>query len=386
MLGGVATPWTVSGASGTNADLRFSARGQGCRVCGALLGATLAASTLGGAPFALAQQVNTSATPESEPVVVALEIAPSFCGELAEVIDEVALRSPRIRLVSGDTADNRVTVAGAASGLEATVALRERSGRVSTRELRANKSCEELVRAVGFVIAVTYDPPAPEVDTESEREPVPEPPPKPAAAPRPTTRPVTPVDVPSGAPDVSDRDPAPSDPAGRTSRQWRVGLGGAAAWGVAPELMWGGALFAAVNWGDAVGPLGLLRLEAQVDLAPQREFVGGSAEFRRVTGELFLAPDWRLGRLGLAPGLSGRAGLLQARGSSTVDQQSYDRIWVEAGAGLLSRLELFSGWSLEAEARLSKPLTRYAFQFDPVVFHRVSSWLGHVGIFASKTF
>lgn len=315
-------------------------------------------------------------------MVVGLEVAPSFCGERAEVVDEVALRSSRIRLVSGETTDNRVTVAGAASGLEATVALSERSGRVLRRELRA-RSCEELVRAVGFVISVTYDPPAPESEPEPEpepeREPVPEPPPKvEPVKPRPTVRVVTQPET-----DVS------SPPSGATdgdSRGWRIGLGGASVWGVAPEPMWGVAAFVAVNWGDGAGPLGLVRLAAQADLAQQKVFTGGSAEFQRWTGELFLAPEWRLGRFGLAPGVSGRAGILQARGSSTIDQASYDRIWVEVGAGVLGRVELFSGWSLEVEGRVSKPLTRYAFQFDPVVFHRVSSWLGHVGIFASKAF
>lgn len=377
--GWAATPWTLRGDSGTNQDLRFSTRGQSRRVCrAARLSATLAVSTFGGAPLALAQQVNASGTSEQESVVVEVAIAPSFCGEFAPVLDEVALRSPRIRMRDGETADNRVSVEGGVSGFEATVVLTERSGRTLRRELRA-RTCEELIRAVGFVIAVTYDPPAPEIDAEPEREPVPEPPPKVAPVkPRPTVPFAT-------QPETDISPPSPSE-SSRAAGGWRVGVGGAAVWGVAPEQMWGGAAFVAVNWGDDVGPLGLVRLAAQADLGQQRDFTGGSAEFRRWTGELFLAPEWDLGRFGLAPGVSGRAGLLQARGSSTVDQQSYDRIWVEVGAGLLGRLELFSGWHLEAEGRVSKPLTRYAFQFDPVVFHRVSSWLGHVGIFASKAF
>lgn len=314
----------------------------------------------------------------------------TFCSTVDDVELEVTRRSPRIRFVAPvGSASRRVTIAGQAGmGAEpvgAVVELRTEGEAELNRELWA-KSCDELVRAVGFVISITYDPPAPAaVEAVSE----PEPPPRAEVKPKPPS--VTPVQaVPrqerghdvglDASPEAADLGLAADE------SRWRLGLGGSAAFGIAPSALWGGSAFAAMSWGPSYGAGGLVRIGVGGDVSSARGFAGGVAAFQRYTGELALGPEWHLGAVHFGAAAVGRAGLVRARGRSTIQPQSHDRPWAEAGAAVLGRTEFLQGWYLEAELAVSKPLTRYAFQFDPLVFHRVSSWLTHVGIAASAAF
>jgi hypothetical protein len=262
---------------------------------------------------------------------------------------------------------------------------------VADTELRRDlwaKSCDELVRAVGFVISVTYDPPSPDVLESIDEASAPS-----SDATTVATKANPPASVtvvrpqpPSANPEFDVKEQADGGVGQADGAQWRIGLGGTAGWGVAPSPLWGAAGFAAMSWGPAYGAGGVLRIALEGDFSRAEGFSGGVATFRRWSGALALGPEWHLGAAHLGVAVTGRAGLIQAQGRSTLEPKSYDRPWLEAGAAVLGRVELVAGCYLEADLAVSKPLTRYAFQFDPVVFHRVSSWLTHVGIAASAAF
>lgn len=347
---------------------------------------------LAAVPAALAQPTEVSGAQRQASDVLPVEVSlgPAFCASMGDIEREVTRRSPRVHFVAPTGTEPRqvVVTRQGAEQFGATVMLRTVADVELRRELSA-KSCEDLVKAVGFVISVTYDPPSPEAaGPEAGREPpLAEPAPKPVAP-----KASSPAALTTPAPVSAERDPEfdyaePGDIGSRGGTStWRVGLGGAATWGVAPRSLWGAAAFAAMSWGPRFGAGGLVRISASGDFHGAAAFPGGVAVFRRWSGELAVGPEWHLGGVHLGVAATGRAGLLRAAGRSTLEPQSYDRLWLDAGAAVLGRAELFDGWFLETELGLGKPLTRYAFQFDPIVFHRVSSWLIHVGIAASAAF
>lgn len=354
--------------------------------------ATFAVATLGVVPAGLAQTGGTG-SPEvvaAEPLPVAVEVGTTFCAAVEAVQSEVTRRSPRIRFVPPGGAELRQVRVGGPSGPNGgsyfgTVSLRTTAGAEFQRELEA-KTCEDLVRAVGFVISVTYDPPAPEALPPGDG-PAEVPATSAADTPEPAPAPTAVGSTKGKAPDPTDvlEVPGPGEAPGSVP-QWRVGLAGSALWGVAPSVMLGGAGFVALGWGPERGAGGLVRILFAGDVGGAEAFPGGVAAFQRWSGQLALGPEWHLGAVHLGLAATGRAGVVRAEGRATVEPQRYDRLWLDGGGSVLARVEVLAPWHLETELALTKPLTRYAFQFDPVVFHRVSSWLVHAGIAASVAF
>ncbi len=333
---------------------------------------------------AFAQSSGASAPP-TVPLPVQVTVAASFCASAADVEAEVTRRSPQLRFVPSSAA-RQATIDGqardASGQVGAVLVLRTEMGLVQNRELWA-KSCDDLVKAVGFVVSVTYDPPEPQ-PLEAAPEPSPEP--QATSAPPPAPKP-TPVAA-ERRRLRSDADPSPSGPraADQEPATWRGGLGGNAVWGVAPGPMWGGGAALAVSWGPRFGVGGVARLAASGQVGGPDTFTGGVATFRRWSAELAVGPEWHLGVAHLAAVVTGRAGLLEAVGSSTIEAGSYDRPWFDAGGSILARIELGAGFQVEGELGLARPFTRYAFQFDPFVFHRVSTWLPSAGVLLSIAF
>lgn len=351
---------------------------------------TVAVSVLMTASGAFAQSTTASDGAASrEPLPVEVTIEPAFCGRLDDVEREVTRRSPRVHFVSPTGSRRRQVSLGApasagAGRVGATVVLRTGSEQQS-RELWA-KSCDDLVRAVGFIISVTYDPPSPELvepngeastgaDAVNRESTETEPNPAPASLVEPTNRESS-LEI----DDLPERNPD------REAGRWRGGLGGAAVWGMAPSATVGAVGFVALSVGAVEGLGAMARVMVGGDFASAQPFEGGEAEFQRWSGQLLVGPEWHVGGFDLGIGATGRAGVIRAQGRSTTEPRSYDRLWLDVGGSVVARLGLSPHWSLEAEVGVSKPLTRYAFQFDPVVFHRVSSWLGHVGLAASVGF
>lgn len=346
-------------------------------------------------------QTHASAAGEQDPspLPIAARVEGEFCSTLEAVEFEAARRSPRLRLLRDVPAEKgRVSIEGRRSvertGAGANLLLDVPGQAPRLRELWA-KDCDELVRAVGFVISVTFDPPAPEPNEPAA-------PSAPDASKEPTqSEKATLEGAGSAAPSLGSaplRGEAPTrrrsmedegryaEPGGGPSTaQWRAGLGGSAAFGVSPNPLWGASAFLDVHVG-AAPVTGLFRLQLGAETNFGETLAGGNATFQRWTAALFAGPKSEWGRVYVAPTGFARGGVLEARGSDTLESRQHREPWLEAGLAMIFGVEVSSGWFWEVSVAGTRPLTRYAFQFEPVVFHRVSPWLAHVGIFTSAKF
>jgi hypothetical protein len=298
------------------------------------------------------------------PVVLQLDAAP--CLDAAAIREEVARRSPRIEFTA-DTPPGapprRAQVLGAhqVNGGEvgATLVLDGVEPPVR-RELWA-RDCGELVRAVGFVVSVTFDPPAPPPRSLPQEEP--------SATPEASTA-VTPV---------AERPQLP--------RLWRIGpgLGARAVVGLAPTPIWGVVAVVDVLLPNPTSLGALFRVEGSLGASEVYKSPAGSAVFRSYTVGLHACPVWTpgAGAWQLSVCGVGRGGVFAAQGRATLDARHVQRRWFEVGGNALLRFGLSPNWFLNAQVGGSKPLTPFAFQFDPIVFHRVSPWILDVGIFAT---
>src|SRR5690606_1510314 len=228
-----------------------------------------------------AQPDTEGAAPLSESLPVEVTVASTFCGGVDDVEREVTRRSPRVHFVRSVGSEQRqVSVAVPAAPQPGRVGAKVvlRTGREQqSRELWA-KSCDDLVRAVGFIISVTYDPPSPELATsnggesagaEANRRPSDENQPTATSAPPEPTGTSAyresyldfEVDVPI--------DRSPGEPG-----RWRGGLGASAVWGLAPSATLGGLGFVALSFGaaDAVGAM--VRVTVSADFSSAEAFDG----------------------------------------------------------------------------------------------------------------
>lgn len=337
----------------------------------------------------------TPVAPEPAARELDVKVGSTFCGSAVDLERETTRRSPSLHFTSGGLG-GEVVVEGVPAlgkrGVGARILLQIETGSVE-RELWAS-TCDELVRAVGFLLSMTYDPPAPEMGeqlplpsdaaaepeasappVEAEEEPVGEAVPAPAREDGRVTARVEPVPRPLSHPNAPTSDAT-----------WRLGLGPTAAWGPVPGPAWGGMGFIELGWGNPATLSGLVRLGLGADFGPSTQFDGGSAQFRRQLGALWVAPRWTFGAVQLAPSAFARGGLIFARGQATEDARSFQRPWLDVGVAGLASLELGQGLLLDLEVTGSRAMTRYAFQFDPVIFYHVPAWLLGSGVYLSVAF
>jgi hypothetical protein len=350
---------------------------KGALRCAALCFAWVAIAGAQGAPEAR----SNGADPSTARLPVVVQVAGEACFESAAIAEEVASRSPRIALLPAEsTAPRSVTIvipAAAGAELGAWLTL-EGAGAPLRRELWA-KSCTELVRAIGFVISVTFDPPAPpRAEQEEPETPSPSGVAKgPAAAPPPRS---------------SERSPQPHRDALApiaAPRLWRIGpgVGGRVVWGVAPSPLWGVSALVDLQVYPPQSVGMLLRLEGTYGASQSYKSAGGTAVFRAWTGGAHVCAVWPLGGPWLlSPCLVGRGGMITAQGRATLESRRAQRPWWEIGGNALLQLRISPNWYLSTSVGGTRPLTRYAFQFEPDVFHRVSAWLADVGISTTTAF
>lgn len=388
--GGPSRGWTRRLEGDRNTDLSFGLGSwpqAGWRKRGSLLvGACIALLGWQDAAQAAAEEGR-------EPLHVAARVEGAFCSTLEAVEVEASRRSPRLRLLREATAPTgSVLIEGLATearpGAGANLSLNVSGQAPRRRELWA-KDCDELVRAVGFVISVTFDPPAPELDEPELPNDVPRPDANGAAKPAPPAepRPVTPLDVETPVlGSTAERGTDAVRVGGASATHWRAGLGASAGLGVAPNPLWGAAAFIELDFGAVQPVSALLRLQLGAETNFGKEFAGGRATFRLWTASVFAGPRSKWGRVYVAPTGFARGGVLESQGSDTLESRQHSEPWFEAGLAMIFGVEVLSGWFWEVNGGGARPLTQYAFQFEPVVFHRVSPWLAHVGIYTSAKF
>lgn len=244
----------------------------------------------------------------------------------------------------------------------------------TTREIEGT-SCDEVVSALGLVIALAVDPRA-ETARKRPKAPPPEPSPAPLEAPPPLTQPRAPEPPPLQAPWMpppSSRSPREIDAASGTlyrpappEPRWAVGARASVAMAVTPRALVGGGLEAqralAARWDAALRFALEFAGTGSFDVGP------GGAAFVRVIGRvdacaLTLRPARRLS---LAPCLSAEAGALRGEGilRGALKNVSADTVpW--AGVGILPRVTIELGaLVVEAQGGPVFPLVRRSFWFE----------------------
>jgi hypothetical protein len=288
---------------------------------------------------------------------VELKLGPSApCASQPAIERRVAIRSERIRFVSGEeaayVADARVVRASAGT-YRATLQIAHPSGRRSTRSVEA-AGCELALDALALVLAITLDP------GSLLAAPPPRPPP---------ARKTTAKQAESEQPDR----PSPAAVAPRTALD--AGPTGQALWGPAPGILPGFA------WHMRLGshPLRLWSplLALSIEHAERDGFVatGGTARFALTD----IAADICALGLGarpltLRPCAWAMAGRLLASGSDTYEPAEVKRTFWVLGGSLLMGGQLGARFSILGALRAGTPLVRDAYQFEPNVFHPVSPW------------
>jgi hypothetical protein len=336
-------------------------------ICAALLATALASLP------ALRARAESS---DAEPVRLGYE-APPECPAIDVFARGVFGRTPKARPAAGGEAAREFSarLELRQGGFTGRFTLRDPSGAESVRGPLRGKTCEEVVDAIAFSVAITIDPnaaakpvPAPVPDAS---EPVPEPPSSaepPAAPASPPPRPTTPAPPPSspGAPKPTATVPANQRRAAHPL--WMdAGAHASLETGLRGEPAPGAAAFFGIGSPDERTFAPYVRLWAAVDGQPDAPArPTGYAHFR-----------WYLGRLDGCPVRFGRSrlnaracatvegGLLFASGVDVADARSTRTAWVGLGAGLRLGWQFAALFALELEGDALAPLRRPPFQFGP---------------------
>lgn len=360
----------------------------------------------------------------------------SVCGSAEDFAARVGTRTNAVRFVPrGQRLVVRARIERRGDGLEASAIIEARGRAPIVRRLQS-PDCDDALDALALVVAIGVEGrssparPAPRVPRR-RAPPEAQPTPPSASPPEPSTPDVgTEPDVPSkaAAPTPNSVPPptppsalqpaatetltpeagevrAPLTPAPSESRapgesntpspagmlEMGAGLAASMSIGVAPDALWGGALWLSVGWARA----GVWSPEIVASAEYQRldglSRPSGLADFALSAGSVSLCP-LRLGSEAVAvrPCASGAIGWLAAEGYDTFDASSATRPWGAAG-GSLQGVARAGSFELRAVLGALAPLSRDSFAFggrcldasacEADVFHHVAPviWSGAVG-------
>lgn len=319
-------------------------------------------------------------------IVLSLQSASDECLPRAELERQVRRRSARIEFSDVPGVQPRhVSVSATDAGVPGQVGVTLDFGaETNPRHRRLNAAtCDELAQAVGFVIALTFDPPSAQPGQQNNEEtPKDEPSAAPLPRPKMSSAPVDdPVDeVPSWALGSAAGPTPPLDLA--------VGLGPVSVFGPVPNAMFGAeAHFTAAFRGAAA-----LRIDLSwVGGGVVRSDVG-RAEFSLMTVGVAACPlslgegTMDGGRLAVRPCVSGAFGALRASGSSTNQPEAHQRPFTALGGAILLDYRLSPRWQLSANLAWRGALVRDRFQFEPQIVHRVPPWAASASLAAALVF
>ena len=335
------------------------------------------------------------AEPDAPATRVSLDFeAPGDCATVAAFKRRVALRSERIAWVSEPprAGTAKVSLDRTPSGVRVRLAWTRANEGATIREFSA-PNCEEATDAAALIIAITFDPTAPNTTpAAAPNTPAPRTSPQDTRAAQSTTKPdkrkaprstgetssadeeeedvgeTQPLDIPA-----TDAGALSSTPRTRTPRS--VG-GGATVLvegisGVAPAPMLGFGVSAGVAWGRGIlAPE--LRLMFVHFLGLTYPSHGGDSHFE-LDGAKLLACPIRLGpdAFALRPCAFGFGGRLGASGRDTINPQSHSRPFWLLGGSLVAVYRPASVLLFMGDISLGAPLVRDSFQFAPEQFHQV---------------
>jgi hypothetical protein len=310
----------------------------------------------------------------SRAIDVALAVrAPHECLTSAQVDAAVRQRSSRVHFLPGGehTVDVTIRSESATAGSEswqANVEISRSGAREPARTLEA-ADCASLADAIGFIIALTFDPPSAETAAPA---PPPAPPPEPHSQPVLIEDPVDRVDLTS----ISDEPITPARPEPPSSTTLHLAGTFEVVSEAGPLLLPGFGLglqlASTPTSGVSFSPAGQVNVGVFPGRALDRE--AGAARFRLLVGRLSLCPlAVHEGVLTLRPCAVGMWGALDASGRATRNPENHTRPWGSLGGGLWAGVNASASVRIELDASFGATLVRDAFQFEPDVFYETPS-------------
>lgn len=364
----------------------------------------------------------------------------AVCGTKADFAARVAQRTRVVRFVDRkQRVSVRLHIKRRGEGLDARASIEVRGQAPIVRHIES-PDCDDALDALALVVAIGIEarsravprrrpppraaPPAPPPAEPPPAEPPPEPPAGPpsdeptpevtAGLPPGSAEPATTsVAVAEPAVEPLERAPRPElpaaplvraapelDPSARDDEEptqgaadvldVAAGVLGSLSIGVAPEPLFGGALWIAVGWARE----GMWAPELLVSAAHQRAEgvarASGQADFALSVASLSLCPlRWGSATFFLRPCAAGGIGRLAADGHDTFDARSVSRSWRALG-GTLDAVAKVGIVEFRAVFAATVPLSRDSFSFDTAcsialceadVFHQVAPviWSGALG-------
>ena len=341
-----------------------------------------------------------AAAADVAPVAASLDVAaPASCTTREEVAARIAARSSRIRLRAGGGAGDgpafRATIAPGASGAvvaELTI-VQPGAGR-SLRRLTA-RSCADAADAVALVIVIALDPtslaageasPSGAADKSAGADAATAAPPAPPAEPPPPAPPppLPPPSPPPPPPAETVVDSAsPEPPSAPAHPRYGAGTFATLVIGPAPDAMFGFGIevSAALERESIWSPALVLRaMHAWKDgLAAE----GGIAAFTLDALALDACPlRLRVAILAAHACGAGLLGRLTATGTYTYSPGGESPAFATLGGSVILTLDVGPLVTLSGRFGLGASLTRYAYAFSPVQFHRIPEAIvaGDIGV------
>jgi hypothetical protein len=323
------------------------------------------------------------------PIAIVLSIeGTGECMQRDSLYAAVRQRSARLRFVEPGTSDLtreqlnnkvRLTVNPApttdGSSWRAEVELRRAGAHEPIRTLET-PDCASLTDAVGFIVALTFDPPH-DSRTSNATSSVP-------TSDAPSSDPTS--DATSSAPSVTASEPPratlPASP--RDDEQTATPTNSA---GIAIDV--GAAFEVVTEAGPLVQPgfgLGFhaaaepdpgvswsFAAQLQLSAFPGRtsQHSSGEARFRMLSGRLGVCPlAIHFAVFTLRPCGSATLGALQTTGTATNEPEDHTRPWSSVGGGLWAGVNVTERLRIDLDAGFGATLVRDAFQFAPDIFYR----------------
>jgi hypothetical protein len=292
--------------------------------------------------------------------------APKSCPSEAWVVRRIQTRTDRFRRVTdADTARTfSIAIAESPAGYFGTLEITEHEpGRTTSRRIEAPQ-CIEVADGLALISALTIDPRAASVDAPIET---------PGAeqtagqeTPGRETKPETPSPQPRASqpgPEIDEGEDDTSSAPGASRKSYvRLGAGAVAIGGVAPQLMYGGQVFAELgvrpgqHWLAWAARLNLRHVRREGLAFPE-----GKAHFRLSTVGVDLCPiRVPVPTLELGPCATGDVGLLESEGTDNPDSRQSRRAWAALGALLRAGVAL-GHVGIEASGGATAPLRRDRF-------------------------